>query len=83
MLLIMELEEMKIILNEIKKIAGLIYKGGFKPGYTNRHENCLDQKHPGKKVGIGVYCSQLIKTAENFSGISNINGKQYKTYKIK
>ena len=65
--------------NEIKKITGLIYKGGFKPGYTNRHENCLDQKHPGKKVGIGVYCSQLIKTAENFSGISNINGKQYKT----
>ena len=32
-----------------------------------------------KKVGVGVYCRQLIKIAEDFSGKSNINGKQYKT----
>ena len=65
--------------NEVKKITRLIYKGGFKPGRRQAHRNCNDQFHPGKKVGIGVYCTPKIKTAEDYAGISEVNGKYYKT----
>ena len=35
--------------------------------------------HKGKKVGEGVYCTPTISTAESYSGVSNINGQNYKT----
>ena len=43
------------------------------------HEDCDDNNHPGKKVGKGVYCTPHIKTAEDYSGTSEINGQKYKT----
>ena len=43
------------------------------------HKDCPDQEHPGRKVGEGVYCTPLINVAESYSGISLINGKNYKT----
>ena len=63
----------------VKDITGKIYKGGFKAGKGQEHENCEDQYHPGNKVGEGVYCTPNIKTAEGYSGISKINGISYKT----
>jgi len=64
---------------EVKKITGLIYKGAFKPGRNQVHSECDDQYHPGKKVGEGVYCTPKIETAEEYSGYSTINGKNYAT----
>ena len=64
----------------VKNITGLIYKGkSFKAGAGQVHATCDDIYHPGKLVGEGVYCTPTIKTAEGYSGISYINGKQYKT----
>ena len=65
--------------DNVKNVTGLIYKGNFKKGSRQVHRNCLDQYHQGQKVGEGVYCTPNIKTAEGYAGISNINGKSYKT----
>ena len=65
--------------NTVKKITGLIYKGNFKPGNRQVHEDCPDKFHSGKNVGVGVYCTPNIKIAEDYAGVSNINGKNYKT----
>jgi hypothetical protein len=64
--------------SEVKKIVGLIYKGSFKKGSCQVHKDCNDKFHSGK-VGEGVYCTPNIKTAEEYCGISEINGKSYKT----
>ena len=66
--------------DEVKKITGLIYKTTFKEGWAQAHENCWDQKHSGKRVGKGVYCTPNIDTAADlYAGKSNINGTDYKT----
>ena len=65
--------------DNVKNVVGLIYKGSFKKGSGQMHENCRDQFHPGKLVGEGVYCTPKIKTAEYYAGISEINGIRYKT----
>ena len=65
--------------NKVKKAVGLIYKGSFKKGEGQVHSKCMDQYHPGKIVGEGVYCTPLIKTAEEYAGCSKINGINYKT----
>ena len=65
--------------DKVKLITGIICKSSFKAGKNNVHENCKDVYHPGKKVGIGVYCTPNIGTAESYSGISEINGSKYKT----
>ena len=63
----------------VKNAVGLIYKGGFKAGGRQAHRFCPDQFHPGKKVGEGVYCTPRIETAQDYAGISIIDGKKYKT----
>ena len=68
--------------NEVKKITGLIIKGQkqkFKAGACQAHRGCKDKFHEGKSVGEGAYCTPTIKTAESYSGISTINGVDYKT----
>ena len=65
--------------DQVKDITGKIFKGGFKAGWRQAHSNCPDQFHPGKRVGDGVYCTPKISTAEEYAGISDINGKSYKT----
>ena len=65
--------------DEVKKITGNIYKTRFKPGSGQYHENCDDIFHPGMKIGRGVYCFPRIEVAEIYAGISEINGKKYKT----
>ena len=64
---------------DVKKITGLIYKGGFKAGCGQARANNPDKYHPGQLVGQGVYCTPNPSTAEGYSGISEINGKKYKT----
>ena len=63
---------------QVKKVTGLIYKSEFKPGGNQCHENHDDINHPGNKVGEGVYCTPFVNVAEQYAGISNINGKSYK-----
>ena len=65
---------------KVKNITGLIIKGKeFRPGWAQAHKKCQDQYHPGKLVGEGVYCTPTINTAYEYSGVSTINGKDYKT----
>ena len=64
---------------EVKDATGSIYKGGFRVGDAQARANNPDKYHPGKLVGPGVYCTPNPSTAECYSGISEINGKKYKT----
>ena len=68
--------------DDVKNITGLIIKGQkqkFIIGECQAHRSCEDRFHKGKKVGEGAYCTPKIKTAEFYSGISTINGVDYKT----
>ena len=65
--------------NSVKNVTGLIVTSQFKAGGGQAHRNCDDQYHPGKKVGVGVYCTPTIKTAEKYAGCSEVKGKSYKT----
>ena len=65
--------------NNVKKITGIIVNSEFKAGSGQVHAGCLDLYHPEKTVGEGVYCTPNIQTAEGYAGISEINGKSYKT----
>ena len=65
--------------NQVKDITGRIISDNFKSGSGQVHKCCDDKYHPGKKVGTGVYCTPNIKTAEEYSGVSEINGHTYKT----
>jgi len=65
--------------DNVKRVIGEIYKTAFKPGKGQVHKDHADVNHPGQKVGEGVYCTPLIKTAEGYAGISTINGVNYKT----
>ena len=63
----------------VNQVPFQIYKSGFKVGYRQAHMDCEDSFHEGQKVGAGAYCTPLIKTAEEYAGISVFNGKKYKT----
>lgn len=65
--------------DEIKRIIGLIYKTRFKPGPGQAHSHCSDIYREGAKVGVGVSISLKTKIAEDYAGISEINGKKYKS----
>ena len=63
----------------VKEAIVSIYKSTFNKGSNQVHEDCPDIFHPGKKVGAGVYVTPNVGTAEEYSGVSNINGTKYKT----
>ena len=65
--------------DEIKRIIGLIYKAWFKAGPNQAHSQCSDIYREGAKVGVGVSISWKPKIAEDYAGISEINGKKYKS----
>ena len=62
---------------EVSKITGLIIKSGFKPSTWGKATNDEDLRHPGKKCGLGVYCTSDISYAESYSGITELNGEKY------
>lgn len=66
--------------DDVKKITNKICLSFvFKPGSFQYHQNCLDENHPGRKVGNGVYFNPDIQLAEAYAGISEINNNKYKT----
>lgn len=64
--------------NNIKRILGIIVKGGFRAGNHQLHSECEDKFHPGNIVWKGVYFSPSIKIAEMYAGTYIINEQQYK-----
>ena len=64
---------------QVKKTTRDVISGGLKKGINQIHKDCNDQFHPGQKVGEGVYITPLITIAEIYAGVSNVNGKKYKT----
>ena len=64
--------------NEVAKITGLIAESGFKPSTSGAATDDPDLRHPGKKCGLGVYCSPDISYAEGYAGITELNGEKYK-----
>ena len=62
----------------VSKITGLIAKSGFKPSTSGKATDDDDLRHPGKKCGLGVYCSPNPAYAERYAGITQFNGERYK-----
>ena len=58
-----------------------IIVGGFKAGKGQYYKNDDDARHPGNKVGIGVYCSPDPKVMEEYAKGSKsetiVNGKKF------
>ena len=63
---------------ELNPIIGNVVRMGFKKGRNQRHTNCDDFYHKGKKVGEGIYCTPYIQVAEEYAGIAKVNGVNYK-----
>ena len=63
---------------EVSRITGLIAKSGFKPSTWGKATDDEDLRHPKKKCGYGVYCTPDINYAEDYSGITELNGEKYK-----
>ena len=64
---------------KVKNITGNIIKGTLKKGSAQVHKGCEDIFHPGNNVGEGVYCTPNIDTANEYCGVSDINGVSYLT----
>ena len=63
---------------QVKAIIKSILESNLKPGSGQSYKNSFDEFHPGKKVGVGVYCSPDINVLESYAGVMNIQGKRYK-----
>ena len=68
----------KITLEEVTKC---ILREGFKPGNGQAYADDYDERHPGKKVGKGVYCSPDPDVMESYANWAQtttyINGSYY------
>ena len=66
--------------NNVPQITNLIYTGEqFKAGNGQAYESDNDLRHPGQKVGRGVYCSPKPEVMDGYAGIATTkNGKRYK-----
>ena len=68
----------KISSDLIKKLLNnIITKNGIKKGISKMKCKSNDIRHWGK-VGVGIYLSSNIKTAEHYTGIISFNNKKYK-----
>ena len=65
----------------LEKATNSILSGGFKAGWGQAYAGDNDARHPGKKVGIGVYCSPNPYVMESYArcaqSSTNINGIHY------
>ena len=65
----------------LEKATNSILSGGFKAGWGQAYAGHNDARHPGKKVGIGVYCSPNPYVMESYArcaqSSTNINGIHY------
>lgn len=55
-----------------------IIENNLKPGIGQAFCNHDDEYHPGKKIGVGVYCSPDYNVAKVHGGIIDIKGKKYR-----
>ncbi len=55
----------------------IVNKEGLTNGPSQIKCHFKDIRHPGKKIGTGVYLTQSINIAEEYSGIIQINNKKY------
>jgi hypothetical protein len=53
-------------------------KEGLKQGTSQTKCHSDDIRHPGKRIGTGVYLTPNINIAENYSGIISFNKERYK-----
>ena len=63
---------------KVKETIKIILESNLKPGSGQAYKNANDYNHPGKKVGIGVYCSPDINVLEEYAGILKIQNIKYK-----
>ena len=63
---------------EVSHIVGIVSTSNLKQGEENDYADDDDIKHPGKKVGNGVYCSPNPKVMEGYAGIIEIGSEKYK-----
>lgn len=64
---------------QIKTILkNVIIKEGLIPGPSQVKCHHNDLRHSGKKIGTGIYMTQSINIAEQYSGIISFNNKKYK-----
>ena len=68
----------KLSINEVKNKLEKKIKEGLKQGKSQRQCNLYDSRHPGKRIGTGVYLTPDINKVEDFSGIIQINKKRYR-----
>jgi len=68
----------KLSKNEVKNKLETKIKEGLKQGKSQRQCNLYDSRHPGKRIGTGVYLTPDINKVEDFSGIIQINKKRYR-----
>ena len=64
--------------DQIKQIIKPILQNNLKPGAGQACANNPDVNHPGQKIGIGVYCTPNITTADGYAGTIEVNGYRYK-----
>ena len=64
--------------DEIKQIIKPILQNNLRPGSGQACQNNPDVNHPGQTIGIGVYCTPNITTADGYAGIIEVNGFRYK-----
>ena len=62
----------------INMLKNIITEEGLKPGPSQIKCHLNDIRHPGKKIGTGVYLTPSINIAEEYSGIIPFNNKKYK-----
>ena len=65
----------------LEKVTNCILKEGFKPGHGQAYSDSDDERHPGQKVGIGVYCSPdplvMEEYADDAETSTSVNGKKF------
>ena len=64
--------------DQIKQIIKPILLNNLKPGSGQAYQFDYDACHPGRKVGVGVYCTPNPLDAEGYAGIIEVNGFRYK-----
>jgi len=64
--------------NEVSHIIGNVTNSNLKQGIENDYADDDDIKHPGQKVGNGVYLSPNPKVMEGYAGIIEIGSEKYK-----
>ena len=68
----------KLPSNKVKEQLFNTIKNGINQGNSQKKCNFDDKRHPGKKVGAGVYLTPNINFLENYAGTVFFNNQKYK-----